>query len=311
MTNIAFTSIAATTSIANKVLRAAERASGAPMKAICEIVHPMAHKLEDRGKLTRQELRPIFDALADLLGRVENIIHLDFGRETTGKLSSNDSYRIRLVHAEATDDWMELMACDVLLTRHRALVTVNTSEFNVTSHALARYMQRHRKPHTHFFNTVIRPLRLSTLLSPVVQAANGDDTSIILPIDGGILVGSLCEAPVYDEGEEPLFPFAVAYDKTGAYDEEPNFPPQQVATWMKTYIDRESLNRRQQGVLDSIELWEATHRKGIEAVSQAVLFGNTRLLAGDSLEQLKADAFGAAEGCRLLIDSPEWRYLET
>ena len=202
---------------------------------------------------------------------------------------------------------MELIACDVHLTRHRAVVTVNLTEFNVTSHTLARYMQRHRKSPTHFLSTIIRPLRLSTLLSPG-QAERGI-RRMILPINGGLLVGSLSSVTL-DEDEELLFPIRVVYDKNGSHDEDADFSAPQVGTWMKTYIDRDSLNRRQQGILDAIEQWEVAHRRGIEVASQAIMFGNARLEAGDSLEKLKDDVYGAAEGCRLLIDSPEWQYLE-
>lgn len=303
MTHIAFTSIAATNRIADQVMRTIGRDTSEPIKRVTKFVHPMGWKLEERGKLTRTELGPIFKSIVAGLRCTENVIDVEVAQLSTGKLSANDGYHIRFSLACGDGEWMYLVACSLTLTRHNATILVNNTGFDVTPHLLARYMQRCRKSFAEFLATVSRPLRLSTLLA-YSQAESGL-SKIALPIDGGLMIGTLYRV---EDGAFP--PIKVVFDKHGPHDEEAEVSAPEVAIHMRTFLDRDALNPRQQGILDGIEAWEAAHRRGIAASFEALTFGGARLDADYDFERLQADVTAAVEGCLDLVGSPEWRHLD-
>jgi len=303
-----YTSTTATKSIADRLVREVHRHAMAPFDALASFIKPTAQLLRARGKLSRTELPTLFTAIRQRLLDTDTIIDLDQGRVSTGRMSANDSYTLRFVQAVGgSEEWMVFMACDVQVSRQQIVIFVNSTEFHVSTHLLARYMQRGRKSYINFLATVMRPLRMSALLSAGQVATPSD--RIALPIDGGILVGTVD----VESSEDNAYPLRFTFDRNGCKHEIDRahgiFSGRIVSTWMRSFIDRDSLNPKKHALLDSLEQWERNNQQGIDALYQALVFGCTRLRNGHTVEHIKTVVSKAVDECRGLVTSPEWQDL--
>lgn len=304
MNAIAFTSELATFNIASRTTREVGQSALVPILAIADVILPMAKMLAARGKISRAELREQFRIMVHRLHHTENVVQVDVGRMTssTRGLSANESFDVRCITmAGAGKDSITFMACDIGITRHKMVLFFNTSEFCMSPHLLARYMQRGRRELASFLSQALRPMRLATMLTPNEV---DDGSPVALPIDGGLLLGRAFIV------EADRYPIQISYSKDGVSrddGEERRGLSSRILTDMRTFIHQDSLTGRKLAMLAALEAWEREHVEGITYWYEATMFGAARLTFGADGVGLKASVKAARDACRDLVSSPLWR----
>lgn len=319
--NVAYTSKAATNAIAARAVREAGRVDDAPLVAINDALEPVSTKLWQRGKLTRNELRPIFNELASLLRAKENVSDLHTGvmsNSRVRRLSANESCRLRFIQTvestvsqvdsdEIIERVLAFAAQDLQLSRHALRVRVNMTGFHVHPHVLSRYMLRMQKPHRDLLKNIMRPMYVSAILGHAIG-----DGGIMLPVHGGILLGRVTPMITTE-----IWPKVTVYDKNGPSDfegddeEKPadnDDDVEQIVTniGVKTFIDTESLGNMKAALRAQIVAWEAEHANGIRYFFDHHAYSST-LIAHDEDPEITAQyAQNAFDAAIDLINSEAW-----
>lgn len=309
--NSVFSSKAATTNIANRAAREAERKMLDPATAVRDALIPIGRAIGRRGKLMRQELRPAFRQLIDRLSSLDSVVEIEPGvisTSATQRLSANEAVQVRFIQtsgaqirrygADIWEDILTFLAFEIVLSRHEIRLFANSAGFTLHPHALSRYMQREGKSHKELIAKSLRPMRASAMLGQVVVQGN-----IALPVDGGLLFGD-----VQTEEKSENFPLLTILDRNGGTDEPVDeWSDEFTRCMMLTFINTESLEPAQARLLERLVAWERQHHEGIHCWYQMCVYNGSMLRAGEVPSEINDDMQRAWDAAIELVESPEWQ----
>lgn len=315
MIDPSFTSITATNNIAARAVREVERTSLDPALALRALLQPVADMLVRRGKLARNELRPVLDSMRAKLRQEDNVVDIRMGvrsNSATSRMSANEECHLRFtqsIESSLTREGREeaiiaFAAIELTLTRRELNAFANHTGFLVHPHLLSRYMQRQRKSYKQLISDILRPMRTSLVLSYVIR--NG---GIALPVEGGLLLGTVTTRKKRNE----LYPARWKLAQDGVkvdmkVDEADSpIPGYRTRAFMMTFIDTESLEPAKARLMLTIAAWEQAHEVAINRWFEACAYTGTGLAHNDTkqaISEAMADAMNAAVK---IVRGDDWR----
>lgn len=325
MDDAVFTSQVVTDAIAARAVREVGKTAAEPLSAMHDALEPISDRIYFRGKLTRTELRPVFNELVNRLKAKENVSDLHSGvmsNSRVQRLSAKESCRLRFIQTvdatvtrgasgELIEKVLAFAAQDVQLSRHALRVQANMTGFYLHPHALSRYMQRMQKPYRDLLQDIMRPMYVSAILGNAI--GNG---GILLPVHGGILLGRVAVVTTTE-----TWPKVTVFDKNGTLEpgddedqedqaETKDEPPrEQIVTnvSIKTFIDSDSLGNLKAALRAQIATWEEAHAEGIRRFFDHLAYCSTLIAHDEDPELTSQSAQNAFEAALELIDSEAWK----
>lgn len=315
MSDQSFTSTIATNNIAARAVRDVERTSMDPALALRGVLQPVADMLVRRGKLARNELRPVLDSMRAKLRQEENVVDIRMGvrsNSVTSRMSANEECHLRFTQAiesglsrEGREEAIiAFAAIELTLTRRELNAFANHTGFLVHPHLLSRYMQRQRKSYKQLISDILRPMRTSLVLSYVIR--NGQ---IALPVEGGLLLGTVTTRKKRNE----LYPARWKLGQDGVkvdvkVDEEDSaIPGYRTRAFMMTFIDTDSLEPAKTRLMLTIAAWEQTHDVAINRWFEASAYTGTGISANDSKQAISESMTDAMKAAANIVRGDDWR----
>ena len=309
-----FTSKAATNAIAQRVRREASRHNMAVMDGIREALVPIYKEILQRGKLSRQRLLPAFNEMLLGIKSTKNLVWWEnmVKRPSVHGLSTNESVGSRFVtmvtHPSNANDYIGFLGCELVLDRRSITLRVDSLDFAITSHVLARFMQRDQQGIPQFLGNLARAWSASVPLA-VMNVTHGDGAGLALPHDRGLLLGNINIIPEDPEDERSM-PLRITYDRDGKKTEtlpiERANDKWRAVAEMRTFVDSDSLTNGKVEIARLLHRWEEDYREGISALAEGYIFGTTRIRRLGQ-EKVMAQAVEAAcDATSALVQTPEW-----
>lgn len=315
MIDPSFTSVLATNNIAARAVRDIDRASMDPALALRGVLQPVADMIIRRGKLSRSELRPLFDTMRAKLRQEPNVVDIRVGvrsNSVTARLSANEEHHLRftqgiestLIREGREEPVIAFAAIELTLTRRDLHAFGNHTGLLVHPHLLSRYMQRQRKSYKQLLSDILRPMRASTMLSYVIR--NG---SIALPVEGGLLLGTVTTRK---KRNEP-YPVRWKLERDGTkvdtkVNEDDNpIPGYRQRAFMMTFIDADSLDPAKTRLLLALTAWEQTYEVAINRWFEASAYTGTGISVGDSKQAISESMADAMKAALKVVRGDDWR----
>lgn len=305
-------SATASHSYARQVTRRVAREHGDTLPLIERALRPVWDEILRRGKLPQGTLHATVSTVLRRLVACRTLVDGRSSVTRVSPLSSNERCSARLIVAMADPDStdtgreVDFLACDLIMTRRSVELRLDVVNFSVTSHVLARFVQRGRGDEEDFFGGIMEPMRASALLS--IAASHHDTQRMLLPHPSGFL---LAESVVMDDPDdaERRMPCLIRYDATGKHVEADTPTNRGFRVMVKgwSYVDADSATGVKAELHERTCAWMRDHAAGIGDWFDLVSFGSTGTTRTCGREQIGARLKAAVEAAQELSRTDCWR----
>lgn len=249
-------------------------------KLVNLLLIPLAERVMRSGKIAHGQIRTISNWFIAQLSKEPTIVSASVEHRSS-KLSSNEKSYVSYVMAVGDGDWLDFVACEIVITRTCIELQSTDIDFRVHRHALSRFIQREIKPPEEIITSVAEAIKFGSLTGNLMLCASKHHECAI-PLGNGLLLGKVV---TINSSQQPAEVTRIRIEKNVPPTETTVARPDHLVKGFRgvlellTYVGDRQLTKNREKLRDALVGFQNQNKEALDIMFMAHYYENAAIRA--------------------------------